>query len=111
MSEGNEAMAAYTEAIGHMAAGRLDEAVDAFRRSVDVDATFAMGYLGLGQAYDRQGKVDDAIVAVRKALELTPEDPLAHTSLSRLLQQKGLIEEAVAEMAISARLSAEGDSS
>ncbi len=107
MEASKEAMSAYIEGLGLMAAGSLEEAAVAFERSVATDRSFAMGYLGLSQVCDRQGKVDDAIVAIRAALELTPDDPLAHTSLSRLLQQKGLIEEAEAEMAISARLSAE----
>lgn len=107
MNTPKEAMAAYAEGIGFMAAGQLEGAELAFARSVDVDPEFAMGFLGLSQVRDRQGEVDGAIEAVRLALALTPEDPLAHTSLSRLLQQKGLIDEAEAEMAISARLSLE----
>ena len=107
MNTPKDAMAAYAEGIGLMAAGELEKAAGAFARSVGADPEFAMGFLGLSQVRDRQGRVDESIEAVRKALELTPDDPLAHTSLSRLLQQKGLIEEAEAEMAISARLSAE----
>lgn len=102
----DEAAAAYSDGLGRLATGDLEGAASAFQASVDTDATFAMGYLGLSQALDRQGKVDAAIEAINQAINLTPDDPLAYASLSRLLQQKNLIEEAEAAMAESNRLSA-----
>lgn len=100
----------YIEGLGNLSRGDLDAAVVSFGESIELDGSFGLGHLGLGQALDRQGKIDEAIVAVEKAIELMPADPLPHTSLSRLYQQKDMIDEAEAEMAISMRLQNEASS-
>ena len=89
MNTPKDAMAAYAEGIGLMAAGELEKAAGAFARSVGADPEFAMGFLGLSQVRDRQGRVDESIEAVRKALELTPDDPLAHTEFVEVAPAEG----------------------
>ena len=94
----------YVQGLKLIGSGNLAGAAEAFRKSVEVDPGFSMGYLGWSQALDRQGKVEEAITQVRRAIQIDPDDALAYTSLSRLYQQKGMIPEAEEAMSASARL-------
>jgi superkiller protein 3 len=61
--------------------GRLDEAIAAYRRSIELRPDHCNGYIGLGLALDAQGKLDEAIAANRKAIELEPDNAVAHCNL------------------------------
>jgi Flp pilus assembly protein TadD len=100
----SEARALYREAFQHFANDRLDEAVAAYRRSVEADPTLAIAWNGLAMAMARQGDFDGAIEAGRKLVELDPDDPLGHTSLSMFYMRKGMIPEAEHEKALALRL-------
>ncbi|NIQ82597.1 MAG: tetratricopeptide repeat protein, partial [Anaerolineae bacterium] len=51
----------YHEGLSHFAKQERDEAIAAFKRAIEADASFADGYLALAQTYDQKGMVDDAI--------------------------------------------------
>jgi tetratricopeptide (TPR) repeat protein len=87
----------YYAALDHYAAGKLDEAIAAYRRAVEADPSFTDALHGLARAYQDAGRVDEAIAVAQRLAQLDPDDVLAHTSLSILYQKKGMIAEAEAE--------------
>ena len=87
----------YYSALDLMAEGQLEEAVAAYRQSLEIDPTFTEAMHGLARALQDMGRFDDAIEVANKIAEADPDDVLAHTSLSVLYQKKGMIPEAEAE--------------
>lgn len=87
----------YYAALDLMADGKLEEAVAAYRESLEIDPTFTEAMHGLARALQDMQRYDDAIGVAQKITELDPDDVLAHTSLSVLYQKKGMIPEAEAE--------------
>jgi superkiller protein 3 len=73
---------------------KFDEAITAFQRALDEDASYTDALHALAMTYSHQGKLDDAIQVGNKLIEMAPDDELAHTSLSIFYQQKGMIAEA-----------------
>jgi tetratricopeptide (TPR) repeat protein len=95
----SDARSTAREAFQHLVDDRLDAAIDAYRRALELDPALAIAWNGLSRALLQRGDLDGAIEAGRRLVELEPDDPLSHTNLSILYQQKGLIPEAEAEKA------------
>ncbi|MGC2474242.1 MAG: tetratricopeptide repeat protein [Candidatus Sulfotelmatobacter sp.] len=87
----------YYTALDLMANGKLDEAVAAYRESINADPTFTEAMHGLARVLQDLQRYDEAIEVANKIAEIDPNDVLAHTSLSVLYQKKGMIPEAEAE--------------
>lgn len=87
----------YYAALDLMADGKLDEAVTAYRESINIDPTFTEAMHGLARVLQDLLRYDEAIEVANKIAEIDPDDVLAHTSLSVLYQKKGMIPEAEAE--------------
>jgi Flp pilus assembly protein TadD len=100
----SEARTHYKAGIDHFAHGRVPQAIESYRKALELDADLAMAWNGLAMALARQGDLDAAIDAAKRYVALDPDEPLAHTSLSMLYQQKGMIPEAEQEKATSMQL-------
>jgi tetratricopeptide (TPR) repeat protein len=87
----------YYHALDLMAEGKLEEAVSAYRRSLEIDPTFTESMHGLARVLQDLQRYDEAIEVAKKMAEVDPDDVLAHTSLSVLYMKKGMIPEAEAE--------------
>jgi len=61
--------------------GRYYEAMDAYRRAIQIKPDFAKGYSGLGLAYQSIGLYNEAIEAYKQAIYLNPDDAYAHYGL------------------------------
>jgi tetratricopeptide (TPR) repeat protein len=96
--------ALYKDAFGAFARGDYDEAIAAYGRVIEVDASFALAYQGLAEAHSKKGELDSAVAAIRRAIEADPEESLYYTSLSRFLQMQGKVPEAEEAAAIAMRL-------
>ena len=92
------------EGLDHFANDRIDEAIACYRRAVEADAKFAIGWNGLSTTLRRKGDLDGAIEAAREIINLEPDDPLGHTNLSILYQTKGMIQEAEDEKALALQM-------
>jgi tetratricopeptide (TPR) repeat protein len=92
------------QAFEHFANGRLDEAIEGYRRALAIDPGLAIAWNGLSLTYRQQGDLAAAIEAGEKLIELEPDDPLSHTNLSILYMRNGMIPEAEEEKAVAMQL-------
>ena len=74
--------------------GKLDEAIAAYQKALELDPTFTDALHGLAQAYFAKEDFNSTIATARRILELDPDDILAYTSISRAYQRNGMIPEA-----------------
>jgi Tfp pilus assembly protein PilF len=81
--------------------GRVDEAIDAFRRAVAAQPMFCVGQYRLGLAYEKKGELSAAREAFSKAVDGTPECQRlqdAFDARARVSMKQGLREEARADL-------------
>ena len=76
---------------------KLDEAIENYRKALEIDSGYQDALHGLGMALFNAGRVDDAIQTARRLIEIDQDDVLAHTSLSMFYQSQNRIEEAEKE--------------
>jgi len=74
---------------------RWEEAVDAYRRVVAIDPTYAAAWNNLGLLLHRMGRYDEADAAYRTALEQDPRCCEAAYNLGSLHEDRGAIEDAI----------------
>lgn len=77
--------------------GKMDEAIDAFRKAIELNPRLALVHDNLANALSGQDKKDDADSEYRKAIEIDPLDPEAHIYLGLFWSEQGKINEATAE--------------
>jgi tetratricopeptide (TPR) repeat protein len=75
--------------------GRLDEALERYRRAVELDPTRASAHNNLGVALRQQGAVEEAIEHYREAVRLEPSAPSRY-NLANALVPLGSLDEAAA---------------
>lgn len=73
-----------------------EEAVEAYRRCLELDADHADGHLNLGRLLHEDGRLKEAERHYRRALILRPKDATAAFNLGVALQDAGRLEEALA---------------
>ncbi|MCX6835256.1 MAG: tetratricopeptide repeat protein [candidate division Zixibacteria bacterium] len=77
--------------------GRFQDAIGAFRRSIEIEPT-AGAYCGMAGALREVGNLDGAMDAFREAIHLDPNLVEAHYHFARVLEELGFVTEAEAEM-------------
>jgi serine/threonine protein kinase/cytochrome c-type biogenesis protein CcmH/NrfG len=75
--------------------GRIDEALDLFRRAVEQDPLSGGAYLRLGKTWLLAQRLVEAEGAIRKAIELAPRRIEAHAVLAIVLLAQGRPDEAL----------------
>jgi tetratricopeptide (TPR) repeat protein len=76
--------------------GKLEEAVAAGRKAIELQPDYANAYFELAYVLRQQGKFDEAVAAGRKGIELQPNNANAYFELAYVLRQQGKFDEAVA---------------
>jgi tetratricopeptide (TPR) repeat protein len=76
--------------------GRTDEAMEQFRKALEIEPRYALAHNNLGAALYQKGRVDEAVTYYQKALEIEPRYAEAHNNLGIVLFQKGQVDEAIA---------------
>jgi tetratricopeptide (TPR) repeat protein len=77
--------------------GRVEEAIAAYKKAIDLDPNFAKPHDGLGAIlWDVKRDYDGALACFRKAIELDPKDAHSHFDLANALSRKGQVDEAIA---------------
>jgi predicted O-linked N-acetylglucosamine transferase (SPINDLY family) len=92
----NDAAAQCNRGVALEETGRIDEAIAAYRRAIELKPSLAAAHYNLGSALRRKGRFDEAITAFGCAIELEPGHGAAHSNLGGTLQQAGRLDEAIA---------------
>jgi DNA-binding transcriptional MerR regulator len=71
-----------------------DQAEAAYRRAIELDASFANAFTNLGNLFFRRGDLDAAERTYHKALTVDPDQPEAHYDLGLLSFERGDLEQA-----------------
>jgi protein O-mannosyl-transferase len=75
--------------------GELAEAINHFRRAVQINPAFAEAHTNLGHFLALQGSPWEAIPHLRRALQVNPEFANAHNTLGNILAERGQSDEAI----------------
>ena len=94
----------YDEAIDAYADEKFEEAIELYKRALEIDPKYVDAIHGMTMCYQAKGDLDAAIALTKKYIEQEPEDILAHTNLSMFYMKKGMIKEAEAAGAEARRL-------
>ncbi|HKB11872.1 MAG TPA: tetratricopeptide repeat protein [Vicinamibacterales bacterium] len=70
-------------------AGRLDEAIDCYRRALAIDPNYALAHNNLGNALLARGHADQALDHFREALRLDPSNAEAHYNVGSVARARG----------------------
>lgn len=76
---------------------RMDEAMDAYRRALELDPSLAAAHTNLGIAYYRSGRTAEAREHFERARALDPDLPEASYNLANLHEEAGELDLAIAE--------------
>jgi len=74
--------------------GRLDEAVEAYRRAISLDPDMALNHEDLGRVFFAKGRRDEAEEEWDAALDAFPTDGVALSGLARIAEERRDFEEA-----------------
>jgi serine/threonine protein kinase/Flp pilus assembly protein TadD len=80
--------------------GKLELALAAIRRTIDLEPHVAHHHYNLGRVLQQYERIDEAIPCFRRAIEIDPRHPRAHYNLGVAWQQKGQWEEAATQFRI-----------
>ena len=89
----------YMKGLALFGEGKPLEAIEAYKKALEVSPDWTEAMHGLAMAYMNAGKLDEAIEIGNKIVSLDENDAFAHTSLSMFYQRKNMIEEAEKEAA------------
>jgi tetratricopeptide (TPR) repeat protein len=84
----------YNLGVAFHAQGKLDDAIAAYRKQLEITPDHGYAWNGLGDAFSDQGKLEDAIAAYRHQVEVRPAHARAWTNLGVALYKQGKIDEA-----------------
>ncbi len=76
--------------------GKIDEAIEAFRRAISIDPQYAAAHHNLGVLLRRQGLINEAIESYTRAIAIQPDFAEVHNNLGASLKDLGRLDEAVA---------------
>ena len=74
--------------------GRLDEALEAARRSIALTPDYARAHATFGWACIAKGKLEDGLTALERAVALSPNDTLWQAQLGQAYAQAGRVQQA-----------------
>lgn len=78
----------------------FEDAIQNFRRAMDVDGTNPDTHLHLGLSFYELEKYDRAVDCYRAALEISPKDPAAHYNMGNVCYEKGEVDPSFYEQAL-----------
>ena len=75
--------------------GMLDEAVEAYKKSISLKPDCADTFNNIGVAFKSQGKLEEAIEAYKKSISLKPNDFGTYYNMGVALKDQGKLDEAI----------------
>ncbi len=85
--------------------GRIDQAVEAYQQSLQLDPTFGPAYYNLGNLFVPQGKFAEAMRHYQQAVRILPDFAEAHNNLGNVLAKQGELEDAIQHFRLALELS------
>ena len=76
--------------------GKLDEAIEAYKKSISLKPDFALAHYNLGSTLQELGRLDEGEASFTKAIALNPNHAEAHYNLGNMLKELGRFDEAEA---------------
>lgn len=101
----DDAKKQYLEGMALYGQGKNVEAIEAYRRALELEPDWPDALQALGMAQLQDGQHAPALATLKRVTELAPEDPLAFTSLSMAYQRNDRIEDAEKAQATARMLS------
>ena len=89
----------YMKGLALFGEGKSAEAIDAYKKALEVSPNWTEAMHGLAMAYMNENLLDDAIRVGNEIVAIDSNDAFAHTSLSMFYQRKDMIDEAEKEAA------------
>jgi tetratricopeptide (TPR) repeat protein len=87
----------FEQAVNAFGDDKLDEAIENYKKALQIDGNYQDALHGLGMALFNSGRVEEAIATAQRLIEIDKDDILAHTSLSMFYQSQNRIEDAEKE--------------
>lgn len=84
--------------------GRYEEAIDRYKKSLEIYPPYSKAYVNLGVAYNNLNLFSKATEAYMKAIELDPKHPEAHNNLGFILLEAGRTVKAIKHLKKAAEL-------
>ena len=75
--------------------GKLDEAIDAYKKTISLKPGYADAYFNMGIVLKDQGKFEEAIEAYKKSITLKPDHAEAYCNKGSVLYDQGKFDEAI----------------
>jgi superkiller protein 3 len=76
---------------------RPEEAIESYRRAIEISPPHPQALIGIGNALLLQGKLEDAATTYRQVLRIDPGLPEAHHALAVALHRQGKLNEALTQ--------------
>lgn len=94
----------YNRGCAHLAAGRLNEALSDFTKSISLNEVWSLAYNNRGSTYARLGQYEQAISDFSKAIELEPGNSLAYRNRALAYRRLGDMQRAQEDLQYMIRL-------
>ncbi len=78
--------------------GKLEEAIETYRKVIELDPLFDYAYGSLGYILYEQKNYDEALAMFEKALSLSPEDAFYHSEIALVYEKLGRRKEGMASL-------------
>jgi len=83
------------EARAAMEVGNYKEAIDAYRRALDIDPNMAEAYAGMSLAFQWTKEPEKAVEMVDRALRIDPKSPTGHLAMAQIMYDDGKYDQAL----------------
>lgn len=84
--------------------GKLEEAINEYRKALQIKPDYAEAHYSLGNALAAQGKLAEAIKHYRLAIQFKPDFAKAHSNLATSLYKQGRVDKAIAHFREAVRI-------
>ena len=84
----------YNRAIAHKRAGKLSDALDAYKNSIRLNPAIAAPWMGLARIMQMNSQAEDARQCLIQAVQAEPNNPMAIQELASTHRQLGFVEDA-----------------
>ena len=89
-----KAQSHYNLGLAYYHEGKIERAITAYQKALQLEPNFADAYGGLGVIYWRNGDLDAAIRHCQKAIKIAPENIEFHRNLTQIYWQRGMYDRA-----------------